>query len=147
MFEKWTFTADWDPHAPVPQTEASRAMQLASRPAHELALRELVEEGKPPFDKDLGKLSALINQLQTTYGNDLLNGFRINHKSLPKAFQNIGVKKIEHGTSSAGMAYCWRNYDFWNQVTLADMRAYRDGGADAPRPAPTAVQHGVRCDE
>lgn len=142
VLAQWQFPKGWDPYAPAPQTEAARTMQLESRPAHEIALMALVEEGQAPFDKDLGKLSDLCRQLQTLYGDNLLGGFKINHKTLPRALTNVGVKKVGSGTASNDQAYCWRNYDFWFRVPLAQMKEYRDGGPNAPRPAPTAIPHG-----
>ncbi|MNJ33489.1 hypothetical protein D3C77_281750 [compost metagenome] len=64
MFEKWTFTADWDPHAPVPQTEGSKAMQVAARGALYSMMEDLRIAKAKPFDRDILVVSEVVEAMQ-----------------------------------------------------------------------------------
>ena len=67
VLAQWQFPADWNPHAPVPQTEATRTLQNAAQGGlHEL-VKELVEDFRAPFDRDLIAVDSAVIQLNTLY--------------------------------------------------------------------------------
>jgi len=122
VFSRWTFTADWDPHAPAPQTEASRKTQLASRSGLHLFIEDLIAQAKPPFDKDLGRYTGLIEQLNTLYPGNM-KGLRLNNKTLPSALADLGAVQLptnyasKTGTRISCNVWCWRNIERWrNEV-------------------------------
>jgi hypothetical protein len=63
----WEFPKDWNPHAPVPQTDAARAMQRAAQGDLYNNIAELIEVGADPFDKDILVVADVTAVLQTKY--------------------------------------------------------------------------------
>lgn len=61
------FPAAWNPHAPVPQTEATRAMQEANKGEHYALIEEVIASNKPPMNKRYYVPSELAGQLQELY--------------------------------------------------------------------------------
>lgn len=114
-FDKWDFK-DWKPHTPVPQTKATVQTQIESRNGLSKFLQELIDIGKQPFDKDLGRCTGLIEQLGTLYPSNM-KGFRVNDKTLTSALQDLGSARISvnyknaKGDRSRGNVWCWRNYE------------------------------------
>ncbi|MNG10400.1 hypothetical protein D3C84_938640 [compost metagenome] len=127
---KWTFPKNWDAYAPVPQTASTMQMQRESRGGLANFLEELLVAGKPPFDRDGGRCTALIEQLCTGYPNNT-RSLKVNNRSLPIALQQIGAQKVGSGTASSDNGWCWRRVDFWNSQPVKLWAAYLDGG-DAP---------------
>lgn len=122
----WRFPADWDPYAPVPQTEAAKAMQAESRGPLVCLLEELIEESLPPFDKDIGRVNDLIPQLDTAYGA-VLRGVKLNNRTLPAAMERLGHSQLpainytkEDGTWKTAKPWCWRNRKEWLQASGQD---------------------------
>lgn len=117
-FAKWQFPADWDPYAPVPQTEACKVTQLESRSMVGGFVKELISTAKPPFDKDLGRVTGLIEQLGTLYPSNI-KSLRLNSRTLPAALTELGHIQIPvtytttKGTKISTPVWCWRDKERW----------------------------------
>lgn len=120
LLRTWQFPADWNPHAPAPQTEAALAVQKEARGALEQLVEQLIEEHLPPFDKDVGRAMDLCVQLSTLYGNSLTKNVAPNNKTLPKIlgkvrgvqYMNISYAKTD-GVKTSARVWCWRNQEKW----------------------------------
>ncbi|MDT4834242.1 hypothetical protein FQZ97_678760 [compost metagenome] len=112
-FAKWTFPSEFNPHGHAPQTAATRLTQKESRDPLTGLVEELIATRKPPFDLDLGRLTSLIEQLNTLYPGNL-KGHRVSHKTLPAAIRAAGGELLKSGTSSGDRAWCWRNQAAWD---------------------------------
>ncbi|MGF6693855.1 hypothetical protein M2318_003939 [Metapseudomonas resinovorans] len=130
-FAKWQFPKDWDPYAPVPQTEATRLTQLESRDALVNFIEELFVDGKAPFDKDMGRVNGLIAQLSASYPNNM-RGLRLNNRTLPEALLNLGFRKIQSGTAASNSFWCWRNGEQWEAAGLGAWRRHLETGERLP---------------
>lgn len=119
----WEFPAGWDPYAPVPQTAAAKAMQKAARGDLACTLEVLSREGAQPFDKDCGRVMAMIAILDTAH-SAALRGIKVNHRTLPAALERLGAVQIGSGTASKDSAWFWRNQDYWASVPTAVLLAY-----------------------
>jgi len=88
VLANWKFPKDWDPYAPVPQTEAALSMQRQARGELAMSIEDMVNERRPPFDKDIGRPFDLILQFDTLYG------VKLNYRTLPKALESIGAVQL-----------------------------------------------------
>lgn len=131
----WVFPAEWDCHAPVPQTEATRALQQASRPAAVNLVGALIENRQPPFDKDVGQIHTILIQMETTCGYRNMTG--INDRSLGKALATLKHTQLGNRTNKAYGAWCWRNHGYWARQENAVWRAYLLQGA-VPKDLPAS---------
>jgi hypothetical protein len=118
----WKFPKDWDPHAPVPQTAAARAMQTAARGDLVCLIEDLIQEHAPPFDKDIGRIMDMIPQLDTAY-SAVLKGTRLNARTLPAALERLGHSQLrminftaEGGVWKTARVWCWRNREQWDNM-------------------------------
>ena len=112
VLRTWEFPVGWNSHAPAPQTEAARTMQKESRSNLAVTLEELIAEGMPPFDKDVGRYTQLACQLSTLYGNSLLRGTSLNNRALPIALTAAGAVLINpKATTAKYKIWCWRNVE------------------------------------
>ncbi|WP_423503376.1 primase-helicase family protein [Pseudomonas fluorescens] len=136
---KWTFPKDWDAFAPVPQTASTLLMQKQSRGGLANFLEELMAAGKPPFDRDGGRCTALIEQLCSEYPNNT-KSLHINNRTLPTALQQIGAQKVGSGTASSDNGWCWRRIDFWSAQPVKAWAAYLSGGVAPDHPHLSIVQ-------
>lgn len=125
ILKTWKFPVGWDSHAPVPQTEAAKALQRASRGGIVTLVEELIDAGRAPFDKDVGTVSALIEQLASLYPQ---NTKGLNHRSLPSALERLGSKQLplagyttKDGKKTSTRCWCWRNHDKWIDATGQDI--------------------------
>ena len=119
----WTFPKGWDAFAPVPQTAATVQMQRESRGALVLFIEELIEEGRAPFDKDLGRVLDVNMQMETLYGVSM-KGMRLNNRTLPQALEKAGAVPLpvswytnKDGKSSTTRCWCWRNQERWQSAS------------------------------
>jgi hypothetical protein len=119
---KWQFPKDWDAFAPVPQTESTLQMQKESRGGLILFIEELIEERRPPFDKDIGRVLDINMQMETLYGTTL-RGFRLNNRTLPQALERAGAVPLptaafttKDGRQTTTRAWCWRNHERWHDA-------------------------------
>ena len=119
VLANWQFPANWNPHAPVPQTEAAKAMQKEARGNLTVLIEELIQEGRPPFDRDFGRVMDLNVQLNTLYANSLLRGISMNNRTLPQSLEIIGAKqRVIHHANAEGKAvtsrvWIWRDLHKW----------------------------------
>lgn len=124
----WKFPADWNPYAPVPQTDAARAMQRAAQGDLYNNIAELIEGGVPPFDKDILVVAHVTAVLQTTY--EKLWAGRVNTTSvgvvLKRMFGEPVPMRIEglHGnalkkaeTPPVMRVYVQRHAEQWKAAT------------------------------
>lgn len=130
VLSKWQFPKGWDAYAPVPQTASTLLMQKESRGSLANFLEELLAAGKPPFDRDAGRCTALVEQLCVGYPHNT-RGMRLNNRTLPQALELAGAVKIGSGNAARDNGWCWRRVDFWNAQPVKVWAAYLDGG-DAP---------------
>ncbi|CAD5377429.1 conserved hypothetical protein [Pseudomonas sp. OF001] len=142
-FAQWVFPADWDASAPVPQTAACRMTQRDAKGALFAFISELVEQGRAPFDRDMGRVEALVEQLATLYPANF-GTLKPNHKTLPKVLQDLGAVKISSGNTTAG--WCWRHQDMWLEFIATDKagftscQKYAKGERDRPFLVPAAAK-------
>lgn len=118
MLAQWDLRG-FDPYAPVPQTEAARAMQKESRGLLTMLIEELIEERRPPFDKDFGSTMDLTMQLNTLYAANLLRNTAVNHRTLPASLQVLGAKQRmlcfadAEGKRGTCRVWVWRDSEHW----------------------------------
>lgn len=142
-FAQWVFPADWDASAPVPQTAACRMTQRDAKGALFAFVQELVEQQRPPFDKDMGRVEALVEQLATLYPANF-GTLKPNTRTLPRVLQDLGAVKISSGNTTAG--WCWRHQDMWLEFIDADKagftscQKYARGERDRPFLVPAAAK-------
>lgn len=127
VLANWQFPADWDAYAPVPQTEAALKTQKESRPMIHRFIEGLIEERRPPFDKDIGTCLGLIAQLGTLYPETTKQA-KVNIRSLPFTLEALGypgMRKINYrkadGSPSQSRWLCWRNILEWENRKDADI--------------------------
>lgn len=121
----WQFPKGWDPHAPVPQTQAAQDAQRASRGGIVTLIEELIESGRQPFDKDIGTVSALAEQIAALYPQ---NSKALNNRTLPQALERLGGRQLNKsayntkaGHRSTTRCWCWRNFEKWEAATGQDI--------------------------
>lgn len=130
-FAQWAFPASWDYKAPVPQTAAVIKTQQEARGALHVVIREMIESEKPPFDKDMGRCTSLIEQLMLLYPANM-KALKLNHKTLPAALADVGAEQIltnyrsKKGTNICALVWCWRNKEKWLNMTGEERAAHFD---------------------
>lgn len=135
----WEFPKDWDPHAPVPQTEAARAMQHAAKGDLYGLVYELVEDRRPPFKVCFGSIAWLCSQMKTLHA-DSLGRTEVNNKTLGAALNALCGEPVQcwvkhNGKSDRQRLYFWRDAEQWKSAT-PDQRAHHLEYPDAPRMFP-----------
>ncbi|MFT2161518.1 primase-helicase family protein [Pseudomonas putida] len=129
MLAQWDLRG-FDPYAPVPQTDATRALQEAARgDLHEL-VKELVEDGQAPFDRDIIVIDTAAIQLNTLFP---AMKYPANRTSLAKVLKTIcGCDKPDQlrvaGSSSPVRVYLVRNAQVWRAATPEQRRNHLDTG-------------------
>lgn len=127
VLAQWKFPADWNPYAPVPQTEAAKQMQKESRGNLTALLDDLIAEHRAPFDRDFGRVMDLNMQLNTLYANNLLRGVPLNNRTLPQSLGVLGAKQrvIAHtdkdGNYATSRIWIWRNLEKWMNASGQEM--------------------------
>lgn len=117
-FYRWVFPDGFDPYAPAPQTRATVLTQHESRGGLACFLEELIAMQRPPFDKDLGRVSSIIEQLDTLYSANM-RALKANHKTIPAALQSLGHEHthvnivLKNGTRAKVPVWIWRNHNKW----------------------------------
>jgi hypothetical protein len=124
----WEFPNGWNPHAPVPQTDAARAMQRAAQGDLYNNIAELIEGGVEPFDKDIIVVADVTAILQTKY--EKLWAGRINTTSVgvvlkrmfgepvPMRIEGLHGKALKKGeTPPVIRVYPQRHVEQWKTAT------------------------------
>lgn len=128
-FAKWQFPEGWDPYAPVPQTEACKLTQLEAQNPVGAFISELIQARKAPFDKDIGRVTGLIEQLNTLFPGNA-KSLRLNNRTLPNALADLGHTQIpvtfvgSKGTRISTSVWCWRNHEEWLNKPGQDVGDY-----------------------
>lgn len=123
VLAQWQFPANWNPHAPVPQTEAALAMQREARGNLTVLIEDLIAERRPPFDRDFGRVMDLNMQLNTLYANSLLRGIALNNRTLPHSLGVVGAvtRTIfyadKEGNRTSSRVTIWRDHAKWMNAT------------------------------
>lgn len=132
-FARWTFPPEFNPNGHAPQTKATRVTQKESRNGFAILIEELLVSKKPPFDKDMGRITGMIEQLNTLYPGNL-KAHKVNNKTLPTALSQLGAKH-EHvnitakdGARMRVPVWIWRNYAQWMEGPEADISDYLSEG-------------------
>lgn len=119
LLKNWKFPEGWDPYAPVPQTAATRQTQMESRNPITHFINQLIEENRPPFDKDFGTCIGLLTQLNALYP-DICRQVKLNTRSLPLAMEALGYEapaKLnftkKNGVRTSTRWLCWRDRSKW----------------------------------
>ncbi|MNY46878.1 hypothetical protein D3C86_1821000 [compost metagenome] len=96
----------------------------------------LIEEGRPPFDRDIGQPLGITQQLQTLYGQIMHGLDAPTPQNVATALRKYGCKLINAKATTAGYkAWCWRNFDYWNLQKPAVFLSYiKDGTVPADYP-------------
>lgn len=114
----WKFPDTWDAMAPVPQTKATQSMQHEARGGLVELIESLIEEGRAPFDRDIGRPLDIQLQLEALYGT-VLRGVRLNHKTLAGALEKLGACNYtiafitKDGKRTTSRVWVWRNHEEW----------------------------------
>ncbi|MFW9087531.1 primase-helicase family protein [Pseudomonas sp. P2758] len=119
----WVFPKDWDPYAPVPQTEAARAMQKAARGHGIYWLEERVAGREGPFAKQIVRCQSIFIQLAAipTY-ESTMKAYGISPQTLPGMLSKLGFKQLfkpdkegRPSTNPNRKCWCSDNPDWWDQ--------------------------------
>ncbi|MNJ17097.1 hypothetical protein D3C77_113720 [compost metagenome] len=144
VLEQWKFPTEWDPHAPVPQTKAARIMQDAAQGELFDLVQELIEERRPPFDRDLIVIDQACAQLDTLYQPSLR--VRPNRTSLGSVLKSLTGDSTQarvtyqNGVTLRPRLYCLRNSEQWTLATPEQRGAHLEQGTRLfPIPADTEV--------
>lgn len=122
VLAKWQFPEDWDPKAPAPQTAATRRTQIESRSPLHLFVADLIQEHKPPFDKDWGHVVSLVDQLGTLWPVNV-RGLKLTRVTLGKALRDLGYEPRKIGITKGYIrttttCTVWRNENDWPDERL-----------------------------
>uniref|UniRef100_UPI000AD17964 hypothetical protein n=1 Tax=Pseudomonas sp. NBRC 111140 TaxID=1661055 RepID=UPI000AD17964 len=71
LLRTWQFPADWDAHAPAPQTIAAVAVQRGAQGPLYAVLEEMCEGRTPPFDKNAFTARQVADYIDKLYGLSL----------------------------------------------------------------------------
>ncbi len=119
VLAKWTFPADWDPMAPVPQTDAVRRTQKESRNKVELLFEELLGQGEAPFDKDFSTAGEMVEDMNRLHPGNC-KGLNLSNVSVGRALKSLGAvqvkvnwRKQKNGMYTTSVPYVWRNKEEW----------------------------------
>lgn len=121
-FAQWKFPDDWDHKAPSPQTAASVKTQREARGVLYDMVAELIEAQKPPFDKDMGRYTSLVEQLHMLYPGNM-KAVKLNNKTLPAVLTDLGAEQIQtnymgkSGKKICAQVWCWRNQEKWKEAS------------------------------
>lgn len=120
VLSTWVFPKGWDPHAPAPQSMASKILQHDSRSPRNNFLAERIAERKGPFAKQIVRGSDLYFHLESAYPA-LARTYKLDPQSIAYALGELGytrlVKLSKKGIPSTNPSYsCWclGNPDYWN---------------------------------
>lgn len=133
VLAQWQFPANWNPHAPVPQTDATRTLQDAAQGGlHEL-VKELVEDFRPPFDRDLIAIDSAVVQLNELYPTLSKAANRTSLGKVLKAIcgepEQLRIRRREDGSTPNVRVYLLRNAMKWrSHATPEQRRAHIDHG-------------------
>lgn len=113
---------DFNPNEPPPRTLAKARVEKQSRSTWEDKLHDAMEDGAPPFDKDLILLRDITDRL--------LLGRNVTRGQARTLLMKAGLKEMPRSEAYRHL-FCWRNFDQWQVARPCDVRAYMNG---APRP-------------
>jgi hypothetical protein len=125
--------SQFNPNGEPPRTAAKAYVQQANLSDEAKFLQELITERKPPFDKDLGRIRGLLNQIDTLFKPAVLKGLNFTTRTLPTALREVGAQQLgadgqRKATNSKYMAWCWRNFDEWDDRKPAAFISYLETG-------------------
>ncbi len=129
----WDFKG-WDPHAPAPETEAARDMQLAARGHGVSFLEERAAGREGPFTLQIGRCLQIYKQLQTLHP-ELVRDYSITPQTLPRMLKALGFKQLfkaggdgKPSTNPNTKVWCWTNHDWWDRQPAAVWNQYLEAG-------------------
>ena len=132
VLAQWQFPADWDPHTPVPQTAAAKAMQDAAQGELYGVVKELIEQRREPFDKDIivvGEAATKLNNMGLALTKPA------NITSLGKVLkvlcgepEPLRILKQETGKSMPLNVYLIRNAEQWKSASPEQRMNHLDTG-------------------
>lgn len=133
VLAQWQFPANWNPYAPVPQTDAARAMQDAAQGESFGLIKELIEEKRPPFDKDFVEVVPATRTFNTEYASVLKRP--ITKDAMATALQAICGDKHRVRIRMPGASadtnpwlYFIRDSEFWRGRSPSDRGDYLTTG-------------------
>ncbi|WP_143516213.1 primase-helicase family protein [Pseudomonas sp. B10(2017)] len=132
VLAQWKFPADWNPYAPVPQTAAARAMQDAAQGELYGVVKELIDQRREPFDKDIivvGEAATKLNNMGLALTKPA------NITSLGKVLkvlcgepEPLRILKRETGKSMPLNVYLIRNAEQWKAASAEQRMNHLDTG-------------------
>lgn len=128
-FQNWVFPKNWDPYAPVPQTEATQAMQETAKGELYAYVRDGIAERRPPFDRDFATVEEVCIHIN---GNDQnVLGYRVTWTSVGKVLKaHCGAPKAtkisSKGIAKKQMLYFFRDAEQWALATPEQRGAHRE---------------------
>jgi hypothetical protein len=108
----------FDPNGHAPVTSAKAFIRQTNISTEAEFIRGLIEDRRPPFDKDLGRVEAMLLALDA-YPPAITQGMRFTTRSLPKALEEIGCKQLGvdgrlKTKDSTRRAWCFRDFETWD---------------------------------
>ncbi|MDD2135660.1 primase-helicase family protein [Pseudomonas kurunegalensis] len=127
----WKFDADWNPYAPVPQTEAAKELQGVSQGPLFANLQAMREARVPPFDKDAFTADQVADVLIRSERAKQW-GCSVTSPAIGKAFSKMGwepwkgkVKQSHAGKPATMQVYLMTpTDDWWRGLSSEDRGAY-----------------------
>jgi hypothetical protein len=143
---KWIFQQEsltgFDPNAEPPQTAGKVSMAASGLGVWETKIAEAMYSGKPPFDRDIVKLSDV---------QDLLAGSNAPPiRKIGQILRRPPFNASKHATKT-GNFWCWRNTAYWSRMSERQIELHQETGA-RPTPegwsdvVPLAIQRVVEDD-
>lgn len=136
VLANWVFPVGWNPRAPVPQTAAARAMQDAAQGESFGLIKELIEEKRPPFDKDFVEVVPATKAFNTEYASVLKRP--VTKDAMADALQAICGDKRRCRIRMPGAKddtnpwlYFIRDSEFWRSRSPLDRGEYLTTGKRA----------------
>ncbi|MGE8465283.1 MAG: primase-helicase family protein [Pseudomonas putida] len=122
----------FDANADAPLTSSKLAVRESNRSAEADFLDGLIEERRPPFDKDFGRTESLLRQLDTLFPPAVLRGMNFTTRSLPRALKELGHKVIGvdgtyRTTDKGSRMHCWRNFEKWDAASRKERNDHLGG--------------------
>jgi hypothetical protein len=124
VLSRWRFPADWDAHAPVPHTEAAKAMHYNAAPSAVRYVRQLIDDHEPPFDRDFMPVRELQNALSLRHQAEFPHGIRDRDLAhVLKACDGVQKSAFKIG-EKAHRVWIWRNRERWENASPAERTAH-----------------------
>lgn len=129
VLASWDFKG-WNPHAPAPETEAAKDMQLAARGHGINFLEERAATRDGAFARQIGRCNDVYIRLKGEYP-ELVRDYGITPSTLPKMFKALGFKQLfkpgkdgKPSTNPNTKVWCFCNANWWDGQLVSVWNQY-----------------------